>query len=410
MDRSWIPPLTAIMASHRQITILSGPRQVGKTTMAKHLLNTFSNAHENAGDSLHYLNWDDVNHRDLILRGPDQIISELELDQLFSHKPLLVLDEIHKYTDWKNFLKGFFDRFEDKIQFMVTGSARMDLYSHGSDSLMGRTFNYRLHPLSVREIIGKIDQNELLQGPSQIASQDLQALIEFGGFPEPFLKRDKRFSNRWQNLRLQQLIREDIRDATRIHEIQQLEVLQNHLRNQVGQETKYSTLARHIRVSVDTIRRWLDILESFYFCFRIRPWHRNIATALRKEPKTYLWDWALIRDPGARSENFIASHLLKATHWWTDQGLGQFELFYLRTKEGREVDFLVTKDEDPWFLVEVKQSPNSNMNPNLHWFQKKTAAPHAFQVELSAPYVDADCFQHSDPIRVPAQTFLSQLV
>ena len=408
MDRSWTLPLIEAMKNHRQITILSGPRQVGKTTLAKQLQDLFSNPDTSTSKS-YYLNWDDVNHRELILKGPDQIVQTLGLDQLFSQKPLLVLDEIHKYTDWKNFLKGFFDRFEHTIQFLVTGSARMDLYMHGGDSLMGRTFNYRLHPLSIRETIGKIDSEQLIQAPSQIALQDFQALLKFGGFPEPYLKRDLRFTNRWQNLRAQQLIREDIRDATRIHEIQQLEVLHNLLLNQVGQETKYATLARHIRVSVDTIRRWLDILESFYFCFRIRPWHRNIATALRKEPKTYLWDWSIIRDQGARSENFIASHLLKATHWWTDQGLGQFDLFYLRTKEGREVDFMVTRDDIPWFMVEVKHSSNSSMNPNLHWFQKKTAAAHAFQVELKAPYVDADCFQHSEPIRVPALTFLSQL-
>ena len=408
MDRSWTIPLAEAMKSHRQITILSGPRQVGKTTLAKLLQDAAPNSL--TSKSPHYLNWDDVNHRDLILRGPDQIVSTLGLDQLFTQKPLLVLDEIHKYRDWKNFLKGFFDRFEHKIQFMVTGSARMDLYMHGGDSLMGRTFNYRLHPLSVREVIGKIDAEQLIQAPIQLDERDFQTLLDFGGFPEPYLKRDRRFSNRWQNLRIQQLIREDIRDATRIHEIQQLEVLQNLLRSQVGQETKYSTLARHIRVSVDTIRRWLDVLESFYFCFRIRPWHRNISTALRKEPKTYLWDWSLILDQGARSENFMASQLLKTTHWWTDQGLGKFELFYLRTKEGREVDFMVTRDEMPWFMVEVKHSSNSNMNPNLHWFQKKTAAIHAFQVEVSAPYVDADCFQTFEPIRIPAQTFLSQLV
>ena len=409
MDRLWVPSLLKAITDHRQITMLSGPRQVGKTTLAKQLLASFTPAATSPLRPELYLNWDNIDHRTLILQGPQQIISSLGLDQLFARKPLLVLDELHKYKDWKNFLKGFFDSYEDKLQFMITGSARMDLYTRGGDSLMGRTFNYRLHPLSIRELMGKIDASNLIQPPAQLADDEFQALLRFGGFPEPFLKRDARFSNRWQNLRLQQLVREDIHDATLIQELQQMEVLVNLLRNQAGRETRYSTLANQIRVSVDTIRRWLDILEAFYFCFRIRPWHQNIATALRKEPKTYLWDWSLVQNPGARAENFMACHLLKSTHWWTDQGLGSFQLFYLRTKEGKEVDFLVTRDNQPWFLLESKLAADTTLNPNLEWFQQKTGAEHAFQAELSAPFVAADCFLEHKPIRVPAVTFLSQL-
>ncbi|HHZ77406.1 MAG TPA: DUF4143 domain-containing protein, partial [Candidatus Lambdaproteobacteria bacterium] len=177
-----------------------------------------------------------------------------------------------------------------------------------------------------------------------------------------------------------------------------------------GKETKYSTLARSIRVSVDSIRRWLDVLEAFYYCFRIRPWHKNIATALRKEPRTYLCDWSMISDVGQKAENYVACHLLKATHWWSDLGHGNFDLFYLRTKEGKEIDFMVTRDQVPWFLLEVKNSRNAPLNPNLKWFQEKTGAEFAFQIYLDGEGDNVDCFSVHRPVKVSAVSLLGQLV
>ena len=391
------------LASNRQMILLSGPRQVGKTTFAKKIL---------AGEHTeqYYLNWDDVNHRELILAGSDLIIQTLNLDQLRDTKPIIVFDELHKYKDWKTFLKGFYDRFENELSILVTGSARMDIFKRGGDSLMGRYFNYRLHPLSVKELTGHIDSEQIIQFPKPLNDDIFSQLLHFGGFPEPFLKHDVRFSNRWQKLRHEQLVREDIRDNSNVHELAQMEVLVKLLNKQAGQVTKYSSLAKQIRVSVDTIRRWLDILESFYYCFRVRPWYANISNSLRKEPKTYLWDWSTISSKGERNENFIASHLLKACHWWTDLGHGDFELFYLRTKDQKEVDFLVCKNNKPWFLVEVKTSISSPISPNLNWFQKKTGAEHAFQVVMDAEYVEADIFSKTTPLKVPAKTFLSQMI
>jgi uncharacterized protein len=173
----------------------------------------------------------------------------------------------------------------------------------------------------------------------------------------------------------------------------------------------FSTLANRINVSVDTIRRWIGSLQSFYFCFEVRPWFRNVAKSLRKQPKLYLWDWSLApAEGGARYENLIASHLLKSVHWWTDRGLGNFDLYFLRDKTGREVDFLVVKDNTPWFLVEVKSGSDRVLNPALAYFQNQTKAAHAFQVVSRLPFVGRDCFEHTTPLIVPAATFLSQLV
>jgi predicted AAA+ superfamily ATPase len=160
---------------------------------------------------------------------------------------------------------------------------------------------------------------------------------------------------------------------------------------------------------VDTIRRWVEVLKSFYYCFSLQPWSKNIARSLLKEPKLYLWDWSLIEDEGHRHENLVASHLLKAIHFWTDQGLGDFGLHYLRTKDQHEVDFLVTKDKEPWFLVEVKTKAKG-LSSALFRFQEETKAPHAFQLAFDLPFVAKNCFEEKGPILVPAQTFLSQLI
>lgn len=381
---------------------ISGPRQVGKTTLVKQLITQ---------SLTNYFNWDNIQHREWILAGGEKIISLVKADQLAKDTPIVIFDELNKFKGWKNWLKGFFDAYDGQLKIVVTGSARMDIFKKGGDSLMGRYFNYRLHPLSLREAsTSKINLDDKLQKLQQPTKTSLKTLLQYGGFPEPFIKSSQRFSNRWHNLRQQQLIREDIRDVTRIQEISQLEILAQLLYKQAGEITRYNTLAKQIRVSVDTIRRWIDVLEAFYYCYRIRPWYENIATSLRKDPKTYLWDWSKIQDIGARNENFIASHLLKYVHWLTDLGHGQYQLHYLRTKDQKEVDFLITENNTPWFLVEVKSSSAQSINKNLAWFQNKTQAKHAFQVVMDLPFVDANCFDKTQPIKVPVESLLMKLI
>lgn len=400
MKRIYEAALQEHVKSLRQMAFLNGPRQVGKTTTCRTL-----------ADEGRYLNWDKQSDRTAILKGPDAVASALQLHQLTEAKPLIVFDEIHKYSKWKNFLKGFFDEYGQKGNVIVTGSSRLDVYKRGGDSLMGRYFPYRMHPVSLAELTRTNLSETEVQQPQRPAAKALEQLLVFGGFPEPFLKADSRFSTRWKRLRGEQLVREDIRDLTRIQDIGQLEMLMQSLSLQAGQLVNYSTLANRISTSVDTIRRWVGSLQSFYFCFEVRPWSRNVAKSLRKQPKLYLWDWSLApAEGGARYENLMASHLLKSVHWWTDRGLGNFGLYFLRDKTGREVDFLVAKDDKPWFIVEVKSSSGRDLNPALEYFQTQTRAGHAFQVVFRLPFVARDCFEHTSPLIVPAATFLSQLV
>ena len=284
------------------------------------------------------------------------------------------------------------------------------VHKHGGDSLMGRYFLYRMHPLSVAELLRTEFSEKLHSKPQRVDKQAFEQLLQFGGFPEPFLRSSKRFSNRWQRLRFDQLFKEDMRELSKSIDVLRVQALSEVVSKSAGQPVNMSTLSNLIDVSVDTIRRWLGILELLHFSFAIRPWFKNVPKSIRLRQKIYLWDWSLHKEAGTRNENFVASHLLKAVHWWTDIGLGDFGLFYLRDKLHREVDFLVTKNEEPWILIEVKSSSAKSVSKSLHYYHQKLEVPHAFQVAFDSPYVDVDCFAATTPKIVPVSTFLSQLV
>lgn len=381
---------------NRQMLFLSGPRQVGKTTSS-----LISSSPE------FYLNWDNEAHRSVILAGPTAVARHFGLSDLAVSNPLVIFDEIHKYRHWKRFLKGFFDTYEKQIRIIVTGSARLDIYKREEDSMMGRYFLYRIHPLSVRELMDASMREVELGLP--MSCPDFDILLKYGGFPEPFVQRNTRFTHQWQRLKHDLLFKEDLRDLTRIQDIGQVEILAQLLTKQVGQLVDYTSLANAVKVSSPTIQRWIKAFSSLYFCFTIQPWSKNISKSLIKQPKIYLWDWSMASDIGARNENFVASHLLKAVQFWTDSGIGEYGLYFLRDKLKREVDFLVTKNGDPWFLVETKTS-EKGISPALYYYQKETGAPHAFQVVLESPFIPQDCFARNEPVLVPARTFLSQLI
>jgi len=390
---------TAILRDHlsrnRQMALVSGPRQVGKTTVCRALSTT-------------YLDWDNSDDRRTLLRGPAALADRLQLDRLRADVPVTVLDELHKYAKWKGLLKGFFDTYGDRTRIVVTGSARLDIYRRGSDSLMGRYLLYRMHPWSVGECAWAGLPDQGIRPPRDIAPDDWDALWEHGGFPEPFLRRDSRFSRRWRSLRFEQLAREDLRDLARVADLGTMEVLMQLLAERTAQPLVYATLARDLQLSVDTVKRWVDLLGRMHFGFIVRPWFSNVAKSLRKEPKWFLRDWSGVADDGARAETLVACHLLKAVDTWTDLGIADFELRYLRDKAKREVDFLVVRDRKPWLLVEVKLS-NTRLSAALRHFQDQIGAPHAVQVVMELAHEAVDPFSAGRPVVVPARSFLSQL-
>ena len=397
MQRFYTTAIKTFIEDYQKMVFVSGPRQVGKTTITKNLLS----------DKSLYFNWDYLEDRNQIISHHDELLNSV-LAIHSDQKPRIVLDEVHKFHDWKNLIKGFYDKFGEDIEFLITGSAKLNIYKKGGDSMMGRYINITIHPLSVAEIVGS-SVNSIINAPSNILKKDFDNLIKFGGFAEPYLKDSEKFHIIWSNQRFDQLFRDDINAVEDINNTDTLELLAILLREQICGITNYSNLANKARISEQTVRRWCALLEKHYYCFSIRPWSQNVTRSLIKSPKYYLWDWSQLLDDGQRFENFIASHLLKAVTYWNETGLGKFALHYLRDKEKREVDFVVIKNNKPWFIVEAKSSDTA-VSPSLKYFHDLIKPEFSFQVVRDAAQIEASCFDKPGIWVVPATTFLSQLV
>lgn len=341
------------------MAFLSGPRQAGKTTVGRLFMSERAQSR--------YATWDDVEFRRQWVKSPRQVAAFDEAVAKGGRLPLLVLDEIHKARAWKQTLKGVFDTLANPCDILVTGSARLDIYKRGGDSLMGRQIGFRLHPFSMGEIerLGPLTPDEVVDSlfaegrrrATPAARQDvLSQMLVHGGFPEPFLKQSERFSRIWRRGRTEKLVREDLRDLSRIPDLSRIEMLTALLPERAGHTLSIKSLREDLEVSFDTVKRWMGYLKELFYLFEVKPYTRSIPRTLKREGKLYLWDWSEVEAPGPRFENLVAGHLLKAVHFWTDTGEGTFDLHYLRDKEKREVDFLITRDRKPWLAVEAKLS------------------------------------------------------
>jgi len=386
---------------NRQMAFLSGPRQVGKTTLSNALLPKAS-----------YLNYDRPQDGMAIKSGPDHVAEKCELSNPANLGWGIIFDEIHKFPKWKRFLKGFFDVYGDGLKIAVTGSARLNVYKRGGDSLMGRYFPYRIHPLSVGEIAGgRLNLERPFREGCAVPTDLIPSLLRFGGYPEPFLTGEARFYNRWRNARRDLVFHEDLRDLSRVQDIRGVEALAELLSARVSGGINFAGLAADLQVAPDTVKAWMMLLESMYETFSIRPWFKNVANSIRKQPKVYFWDWSVVPDLGMRNENFIASHLLKSVHWWNDSGLGNYELNYVRDKQQREVDFLISKDKTPYLLVECKSSLREEISSALRHFQSELKVPYALQVAMDGTFEGVDPFGYSGKaIKISAADFLSVLI
>jgi predicted AAA+ superfamily ATPase len=315
----------------KKMVLLTGPRQVGKTTLARELMVGFQHPQ--------YLNWDVVDDRRMLLAQSWSLRTDL-----------LVLDEIHKMTNWKAYLKGVFDGRSEGQAILVTGSARMETFRQSGESLAGRYFQTRLHPFSVREWVSLTD-----------AAPDaaLDRLIERGGMPEPFLAEDAVEAERWRRQYFTDLVREDVLEFSRINEIKVMRLLVELLRGRVGSPLSIASLARDLQAAPNTVTKYLEILEALYIIFLVRPYHRNVARAILKEPKVYFFDTGyVLGDEGVKWENACAAMLLKHTHFEQDTLGRQTNLHYLRTKDGAEIDFVLCDDGAPTHLIECKHADN----------------------------------------------------
>lgn len=336
----------------RKMVFIGGPRQVGKTTMSLQFLNP------STPKNPQYMNWDRTADRKLILN-----------DQIPLQKKLTILDEIHKYKNWRNLMKGLYDKHHEDHQFIVTGSAQLDYFRKGGDSLLGRYRYLRLHPFSLME---------LSKNPSQ---NDLKTLLKFGGFPEPLFLQNENEHRIWQNERMNKVIYEDLRDLQNVKEISSLLMLAEILPARVGSPLSLKNLGEDLQVSQPTVEKWVDLLSHMYYCYKIAPFGSPKIRAVKKLQKVYLWDWSQIEEDGYRFENLVASQLLKYCHFIQDTEGHIMELRYLRDTDGREIDFVVLKNKKPIFAVECK-SGDRELSKHIHYFKERTQIPEFYQVHM----------------------------
>jgi predicted AAA+ superfamily ATPase len=344
------------LRADKPMVMLAGPRQSGKTTFARDIVaKDFSD--------VVYFNWDLAADKRRLIADPAFFSKEPQND--ISALPLVILDEIHKYRDWKNYLKGIYDQFAKKYQFLVTGSGRLEFSRKAGDSLAGRFLKFHIFPFTLAELFSRrralkdflsnpLDESGAM--PAKRTAGAFNALWELSGFPEPFIKGRKAFWSTWSSAYGQQIVRDDLRTTADIRNLDTIETLFALVPSRVGSPLSMNNLAGELQVAFDTIKTWLLLFDSFYLTFRVAPWSAKISRSILKEKKIFLFNYPLIDDEGARFENFAALEFLRAVESWNDRGLGKFSLHYLRNKDKQEVDFLVAENNRPLFLAETKVS------------------------------------------------------
>lgn len=355
----------------KKMVFIGGPRQVGKTTLAKSFLDNPSG----------YLNWDAPSHREKILT------------QKLPNADLWIFDELHHYRSWRNYLKGIYDLREKGQKILVTGSARLDYYRFGGDSLQGRYHYLRLHPLSVAEL-GLQSQD------------DFEGLIKLGGFPEPYFSASESEARRWSREYRSRLVQEDLRDLESVDDLSKLELLLIRLPQLVGSPLSINGVREDLQASHKAVARWVMIFERLYALFRIPPFGAPKVRAVKKEQKHYHFDWTVVKDPALRFENLVACHLLKWVHFKEDTEGRDLELRYFRDIDGREVDFVVVEDGKPQWIIECKWS-DSEVSRNLKYFKERFPTVQAWQLLAKGK----DDYRTPEGIRVcHALKFLKDLI
>ncbi len=334
----------------KKMVFIGGPRQVGKTTLSKSL------CHGDFKNGV-YLNWDLDEDRRAILHK-----------QWPPESPLIIFDELHKYPKWKQWIKGIYDTTEHQ-HYLVTGSARLDVYRRGGDSLMGRYHYWRLHPFTLDEL------------PSDMTKQEgFQRLLTLGGFPEPFLSGDEREARRWRRERFDRILKEDVRDLESVRNIQMLALFVDALRERVGSLVTLANIAADLQISPTTAKMWLSVIERMYLAFTVLPLVRNVPRAIQKPPKVYFYDNSdVINNPGGRLENLVATTLLKRLHFIEDYYGHRTSLHYIRDKEGREVDFVTVVDGVVIDLIEVKTADDT-ISSHLKYYTERLKPQRAIQL------------------------------
>jgi predicted AAA+ superfamily ATPase len=382
----------------RQMRFIAGPRQSGKTTLAKKKLQASST------EQLYY-NWDRKEVRNRYRKELDFISTDI-LDMPENVDIWVCFDEIHKMPKWKNILKDFFDTHEKKVNFVITGSARLDMFRKSGDSLAGRYFLFRLNPLILSELIGtKLDnvkpENDAHLSIRKFISMKkynqniLENMLQYSSFPEPLLKNNSLFSKKWHENYFERIIKEDLRDISSIHQLEKVIDLIYILPSKIGSPLSINSLRKDLELNFSTVKNYINYLIMSYILFEIAPYSKKISRLVKKEKKVYFYNYAIVNDEAARFENFIALELKARIDLWNDICKDKYSLSFIKTRDGRETDFLILKNSQPHFLCEVKLSDTDIARHHYSHsqyldgipFVQIVKQPHILKVERNKFYV-----------------------
>lgn len=350
--------------------LLAGPRQVGKTTLSQSFYKTAD-----------YLNWDIDDDRTRIL------------NKEFKNAPLWIFDEIHKFSNWRNYLKGIYDKAGKNQKILVTGSAKLDILRKGGDSLQGRYYFHRLMPLTFSEL-------------KMTSQKDFMTLFHLTGFPEPFLEGSKTNANRWSRFYRQKVVREEISSNEQFNDLGTIEIMYNRLPDLAGGTLSINSLAEDIQVANKTLSKWVDALERLYALFRLSPFGPPQIKAIKKLQKVFFYDWNAVVDEGSRFENLLAVHLLKWVYYEQDINGRDVDLRYYRDKYKREVDFVLIENELPIHFIEAKLS-DSQISNGLKYLKSLYPNTRASQVHLKGKkdYISKDGIEHIPVVKLLAELY-----
>lgn len=361
--RRWLESLLEDPLLEPKMRFVAGPRQCGKTTLAREIL-----ARHHSEELL--FDWDVPETRRLY--RTDTLFYRSRIKALA--KPWMCFDEIHKQRKWKDILKGIYDADGGRVRLLVTGSARLELFRRAGDSLAGRFFLFRLPPTLLGELLGEspasvpsvdardwIDER-LTAAPSR-GTEDPRAargatehLLRFGPFPEPLLKGTDRFHSLWRRNYLDSVIRGDLRDLTRLRDLSLVEALVDLIPARVGSPFSLNAVREDLEVAHATVRGMMEHLERLLVVFALSPYAKRVTRPVKRERKIYLFEWSSVEEEAARfaKKNFVALELLARTQFWTENGPHEWVLHYLRSRDGKESDFLILRRRRPWCIVECK--------------------------------------------------------
>lgn len=353
----------------KEIIVLHGARQVGKSTILKILIEDYIKT------NYFYMDLENREFLELCEKGAETTFNYLIQKGLDRKKKMyLLIDEIQYLSDPSNFLKLFHDHFSE-VKLIVSGSSSFDIKKKFKNSLVGRTINFEIYPLNFSEfLLFKEKEYKLSEENIELINKELipfyEEYIRFGGYPQIVLESSEEKKKEYLNQIISTYIKKDIRDLAEIRDIDSFNKLVEVLASQSGNLLDLNELSRTLSISRKTLSEYIFLLESTYILKLIRPFYKNTRSELVKTPKIFFIDTGLMHILSLREfpkniqgnsfETSLFSELLKI----------QKKVNFWRTTNKQEIDFIIQNKQE-LFAIEAKLNFQSSLTSALSFFKEK---------------------------------------